>query len=424
MNTDRRQGPPLTIIGLWPDGGDALSQNAQRALREAELVIGAERHFAILENAGIKGASVINSDAQRLCYPTPFSSLQNILIQHQHRRIALLASGDPLLFGLGGYLRQHFEPEHLVFYPAISSVQMAFAKLGQPWQQAEIVSLHGRSLVSLRAHLQRNRLYALLTDAHSHPAAIAVELVAAGFGESDVWVCEALGHADEQIRRYSADQLAQHATPFSPLNVVVVHTRGQGGTLPEFPGISDDLFSTDSEQAGRGLLTKREVRLTVLSLLQPHAEQTAWDIGAGCGGVAVEWARWNRLGEVHALECHTERLRHLTLNRERFGVVTNLHIHNGRAPESLADLPDPHAIFVGGGGQDLPAILDACWARLPTGGTLVASAVTENARVALHLFAGANTEWIELSVSRGDRLAQQRLMRPQLPVLLMKRVKL
>jgi len=137
--------------------------------------------------------------------------------------------------------------------------------------------------------------------------------------------------------------------------------------------------------------------------------------------VSVEWARWNPGGEVHAVEYHPERLEHLGINRERFGVVANLHIVAGRAPEALADLPDPHAAFIGGSSGDLHEMLDAVWARLPPGGRLVASAVTEDSRVDLHTFAGDRpAEWTELSIARAERLAGQRVMRPYLPVLLMK----
>jgi len=210
------------------------------------------------------------------------------------------------------------------------------------------------------------------------------------------------------------------ATEFSPLNVVILETRGRGGVLPEFPGIPDERFSTGAEP-GKGLLSKREVRLTILSLLAPRAGEIGWDMGAGCGGVAVEWARWNPHGEVYAVECHPERLEHLGVNRERFGVVANLHIVAGRAPAALAELPDPHAVFIGGSSGNLRELLDIVWARLRPGGRLVASAVTEDSRVELHAFAGDRAaEWTELSIARGESLAGQRIMRPYLPVLLMK----
>lgn len=402
-------GPPVQVIGMGMDAG-ALGQSAQAALAQAELLIGAAAHLTAFPEL----------TAEKRPYPSPMNGLGDLLRANSGRRIALLASGDPLFYGISGALLRYLPPEHLVFHPNVTSIQAAFARLGRPWQQAQLVSLHGRPLASLRAALQGNRLYALLTDRDSSPTAIARVLVETGFGESDLWVAEDLGMPSERFRQFQAIDLADADTEFSPLNVVILETRGPDGVLPEFPGIPDHWFSTGAEP-GKGLLSKREVRLMILSLLAPRAGEVGWDVGAGCGGVAVEWARWNPYGEVHAIECHPDRLEHLGVNRERFGVVANLHIVPGRAPEALAELPDPHAVFIGGSSGSLREMLDTVWARLRPGGRLVASAVTEDSRVELHTFVGNRAaESTELSIARGERLAGQRVMRPALPVLLMK----
>ncbi len=420
-------GPPVQVIGMGIAAG-GLSDAAQTALAQANLVIGAAQHLAVFPELA----------AEKQPYPSPMSGLWDLLRANAHRRMVLLASGDPLFYGISQTLLRQLPPEHLIFHPAVSSMQAAFARLGKPWQQAQMVSLHGRPLVSLRAVLRSHRLYALLTDRNSSPTAIAGILVETGFGESDLWVAEDLGMPTEQFRHFRAADLADQCrtgilpvghlqsngqdarSTFSPLNVVIVETHGPGGILPEFPGIPDETFSTGAEP-GKGLLSKREVRLMILSLLAPRAGEIGWDVGAGCGGVAVEWARWNTLGSVYAIECHPERLEHLAVNRERFGVVANLHIAPGHAPDALADLPDPHAVFIGGSGGSLREMLDAVWARLQPGGRLVASAVTEDSRVELHGFVGdREAQWTELSIARGERLAGQRVMRPYLPVLLMK----
>lgn len=402
-------GPPIHVVGMGMEIG-ALGPAARVALDQAELVIGASAHLAAFPEL----------TAEKCPYPSPMSGLWDLLRTHAGRRIALLASGDPLFFGISQTLLRHLPPEHLVFHPNVSSVQAAFARLGRPWQSAQFVSLHGRPLASLRAVLHGHRLYALLTDRDSAPPAIARILVETGFGASDLWVAEELGAANERFRHFRAVELADADTEFSPLNVVILETRGPGGVLPEFPGIPDAWFSTGAEP-GKGLLSKREARLTILSLLAPRAGEIGWDVGAGCGGVAVEWARWNPYGEVHAVEVHPERLEHLGVNRERFGVVANLHIVPGHAPEVLAGLPGPHAAFIGGSSGSLREMLDTVWARLRPGGRLVASAVTEDSRVELHTFVGDRAaEWTELSIARGERLAGQRVMRPYLPVLLLK----
>jgi precorrin-6Y C5,15-methyltransferase (decarboxylating) len=402
-------GPPIHVVGMGIETG-ALHPAARAALEQADLVIGAMAHLAALPELS----------AAKIPYPSPMSGLHALLRAHADQRIALLASGDPLFYGVSQTLLRYLSPESLVFHPNVSSVQAAFARLGRPWQQAQFVSLHGRPLVTLRAVLQGNRLYALLTDRENSPTAIARLLVEAGYSESALWIAEDLGMPGEQFRPFQATELADREVEFSPLNVVILETRGPGSVLPEFPGIPDERFSTGAEP-GKGLLSKREVRLTILSLLAPRASEMGWDVGAGCGGVSVEWARWNPHGEVHAVECHPERLEHLAINRERFGVVSNLHIVPGRAPEALADLPNPHAVFIGGSSGSLPGMLDIVWERLPPGGRLVASAVTEDSRVELHLFASDRAaEWTELSIARSEQLAGQRVMRPYLPVLLMK----
>ena len=402
-------GPPIQVVGMGIEAG-ALSPTARAALDQAELIIGAAAHLAVFPELR----------ARKIPYPSPMSGLRELLFTHAGQRIALLASGDPLFYGISQTLLRYLLPEHLMFHPNVSSVQAAFARLRRPWQQAQFVSLHGRPLTTLRAVLQSNRLYALLTDRENSPTAIARLLSETGFGESALWVAEDLGLPNEQFRSFRAAELATAEVEFSPLNVVILETRGLGGVLPEFPGIPDEQFSTGAEP-GKGLLSKREVRLTILSLLAPRAGETGWDVGAGCGGVSVEWARWNLLGKVHAVECHPERLEHLGINRERFGVVSNLHVVPGRAPEALADLPDPHTVFIGGSSGSLREMLEIVWTRLRPGGRLVASAVTEDSRVDLHGFAGDQDAcWTELSIARSERLAGQRVMRPYLPVLLMK----
>jgi precorrin-6Y C5,15-methyltransferase (decarboxylating) len=239
-----------------------------------------------------------------------------------------------------------------------------------------------------------------------------------GFGDSTLWVAENLGMPEERVQRFQFTALANTDQEFSSLNVVILETKGPGGLLPEFPGIPDERFIT-GEAPGRGLLSKREVRLTILSLLSPRAGEIGWDVGAGCGGVSVEWARWNPGGQVYAVEYHAQRLACLAANRERFGVVNNLHIVPGYAPEALEELPDPHAVFVGGSKGHLDELLQIAWDRLPTGGRLVASAVTEDSRMELHRFAGERPAyWTELSIAREDRLAGARVLRPYLPVIL------
>jgi precorrin-6Y C5,15-methyltransferase (decarboxylating) len=161
-----------------------------------------------------------------------------------------------------------------------------------------------------------------------------------------------------------------------------------------------------------------------LSMLAPRAGDIAWDIGAGCGGISVEWARWNRRGQVFAVELNEDRVRHLQTNRKRFGVTNNLEIVHQRAPEALTNLPDPNAVYLGGSDGNLGELIEICWQRLQRRGRLVAAAVTEESRAALRTFAGSNdVHWTQLAIARDATLGGQHIMRPQLPVLLLQRCK-
>lgn len=387
-----------------------LPDGHRQAIQAATVIFGSQRQLALLPQL----------DARLLNYPTPFQGLDEQLQAEQTERIVLLASGDPLLFGIGGWLNRQLPARALRFHPHISSVQAAFARLGLPWQQAQIISLHGRPLASLKPQLRGSRLYALLTDRDNHPAAIAASLCELGQTAADCWVAEALGSTDEAITHYSAADLMRSKRTFKPLNIVVLKTSHSG--LIEFPGIPDTDFITDGD-AGGGMISKREIRLMVLSLLQPTAAEIGWDIGAGCGGIAVEWARWNQLGKVIAIENHSDRLRCLHANREKFGVGSNLQVISGSAPASLAGLPHPDRIFVGGGGRDLASILDCAWDHLKPSGALVATAVTEPSRIALQQFANhtdKQAQWTQLAVSRPQTLGGQLVLKPRLPVLLLK----
>lgn len=400
--------PAVHVVGLGMPG-DPLGAAASAALAEADLIFGTATALAALpELAGEKQS-----------YPSPLNELWPLLERREGQRIVLLASGDPLFYGIGATLLERLPAEEVEIHPNVSSLQVAFARIKRPWQQAQLLSLHGRPLGSLRSALRSNCLYGLLTDRRSHPVAVAGLLTESGFGESHLWVAEELGTARERIHHFRAAELAEQDAVFSAMTVVIIETLGPAGILPEFPGIPDEHFSTGAEP-GKGLLSKREVRLMILSLLQARAGEIGWDIGAGCGGVSVEWARWNPRGMVYAVEYHTERLTHLGINRERFGVLDNLFIVAGYAPEALADLPDPNAVFVGGSSGKPGELLAAVWERLRPGGRLVASAVTEDSRAALHEFVGPREAvWTQIGVARGEKLAGQRVLQPRLPALLM-----
>lgn len=410
-------GHPIQVIGLGVGSthGPQLGSDAQTALAEADWIVGAPHQLEKIAH--------VPTAANKTHYPSPFSTLAEWLIERQQQHIVLLASGDPLYYGLGDWLVKTVGREPLRFHANISSVQAAFHQLGLPWQHAETISLHGRPLASIRARLQPNRLYAVLTDQHSHPMAIAETLIACKFGQSQLWVCEDLGGEAQQIRSFQATDPELTSATFNPLHVTIIQCQGAGGILPTFPGIADELFETGKEP-GKGLITKKEVRLAILSQLAPKAGDIGWDIGAGCGSVAIEWARWNPYGTVFAIENNTDRHHYCGINQHTFGVVNNLTLIDGTAPTACEALPNPDAVFIGGSGGQLNDILTMTLKRLNPTGRIVASAVTETTKATLIQFAeqlpdSISVEWTQIALSRGGSIANQLVMRPQLPVTLL-----
>ncbi|CAA0101283.1 Precorrin-6Y C(5,15)-methyltransferase [decarboxylating] [BD1-7 clade bacterium] len=412
----------ISVIGLGVEEAARLDASALQALKHADLVIGSERQLQQI-SALIEGFVVETVELPKL------KRLKKLLNQCGDRHVALLASGDPMFYGIGSWARRHF-PDKVSSYAGISSVQAACNAVGVALQDVDVVSVHGRPLSNIVRHLAHGNQLALLTDGDSQPQDIARLCLHHGFSQTELWVCQRLGYADESIVKLQVNELSHWETrQFAALHVTVVRIGGHPVYVPEGPGISDTAFITsmdNSVEAGKGLITKKEVRLNILSLLAPRRCGVGWDIGAGCGGVSVEWAFQYAKTDIHAVEKHPERLQCLHANRERFG-VNNLHIHATSAPQALADLPDPDAVFVGGSDGRLADILSHSWLRLSQGGHLVASAVTENSKAVLHEFMQSiqcsYQQSVQIAVNKGSELAGQQIYRPALPVTLILMVK-
>ena len=407
----------ITVIGLGICQPPLLNAKALSALGSCDCIMGSPRQLESMAHAQVV-ANQSRTQPASLCLPK-LKHIAHEIKGFDH--VVILASGDPLLFGIGKYLQSEFG-DQVTCISGVSSLQGACELTGLSLQDAQLVSLHGRPLNHLKRHLQPHRTLLILTDQNSHPQAIAEVLVAANLGLSKIHVCERLGYEDQNQQQFIAQDLATTSTPFASLHVTVVHTLGIGHVMPNFPGIADAHFVTDGE-SGKGLLTKREVRLNILSLLQPAPRDIAWDIGAGCGGVTIEWALWNPLGQVYAIEHHDQRIACLEANKEAFGVSANLSVIQGRAPDCLKELPFPDKVFIGGSGGELSRIMQLAWQRLKPGGRLAASAVTEPSKAALRQFSlhieQQPTDYLQVAISRHDTIAGQDLLRPALPVTLM-----
>lgn len=375
----------IHVIGLGVSERCQLLPAAEAALLSADRVLGSPRQWQAVAHL-FAGAG-----AEQRFVPLPaLAQLPGLLDGLDVDELAVLASGDPLFFGIGRWLSRHQDRQSLFFYPAISSIQAACHALHLSLQDVDVVSLHGRPPLAIRRWLRHQRTLVVLTDANSGPGFLAAECELAGFGQSTIHVCERLGYPNQQIRRFTVAELKQPPT-IDPLHVVVIETAGEGGRYPEAPGIPDEAFITGAAP-GQGMITKREVRLLVLSLLQPRRGDVVWDLGAGCGGIAVELALAQPGADIHAVEQTAERFGFLEQNRERFGVVENLHLHRARASTVLAGLPDPQRVFIGGSDGELEHLLEQAWQRLGVDGVCVCTAVTESTGEVLAAFAAAQPD--------------------------------
>ena len=417
----------IHVIGLGIAQKAILSERADSALNRAQWVIGSARQLDVVS----KQLSARHSHVQTGILPK--LSKLSIWINEKEQAgitdIAVLASGDPLYFGIGRWFGRNFNAKQLQFYPGVSSVQGACHSLGLSLQDTSVISLHGRPLSTLRKKIRNHQSLVVLTDKNSQPQQLAQECIAAGFEKSTIIVCELLGYKEEKITSFSVGCLVNSGDIFDSLHVSIIQTKGVGGVLPSFPGIPDEHFVTGAPE-GKGLITKREVRLSILSLMQPSNDDIIWDVGAGCGSVAVELAYWNKNAHVYAIEKHVDRLHCLRENQQIFGVVNQLTVVEGRAPEALDDLPQANKIFIGGSDGELDQLLINVWKVLPDNGVLVCSSVTENTKQRLISFLqtrkteqDAKIDTLQISISKGGSLAGQLVYRPNLPVTLFQFVK-
>lgn len=385
----------LHIIGVSERGVDGLGPEARALLASAQTVIGPER---FLEG--------VPDTQNRVAWQSPLSTMIEQVLAQRGTPTIILATGDPNWFGIGATLKKHLAQEEFILHPAPSAFQLAAAKMHWPLQNVTAISLHGRAVEALHAHiLPSNRILALTSDARTLKGVAGI-LAARGYGQSMLSVLENLGGKNERVTSFSAnDTAAQRIGDFYVLAIDCV-ADADAVLLSAVPGLPDDAFISD------GQLTKRDVRAATLAKLAPFPNALLWDVGAGCGSVGIEWMRAVRDAKAICFERDDARLQMIATNRDALGVPT-LEIVAGEVPENLTDQPAPDAIFLGGDvGND--ALFDACWQALKPGGRLVANAVTiegEQALYARHEIHGG--ELVRIDVSVLGKVGSYRAMRPR-----------
>lgn len=349
--------PWLTIVGIGEDGYAGLGKAARRALLAASEVIGAPRQLELLPHC---------LRASRQAWPSPFS-LEPVL-RRRGQPTCVLASGDPMLFGVGASLARQIPAEEMLVLSAPSSASLAAARMGWALQDCTLLSVVARPLAALNAQVHDGAKLLILSNDGQSPAAIAALLCERGFGPSRISVLEHLGGDDERrIDGLASDwSLALAAA----LNLVAVECIAGTAALrlPLTAGLPDVAYRHD------GQLTKRDVRAMTLARLAPKPAELLWDVGAGCGSIGIEWMRAHPTCRVLAVEANEERQQHIRFNRDALGVPA-LQLVCGAAPEALLGLERPDAIFIGGG-VTVPGVFERCWEQLKPGGRLVANAVT------------------------------------------------
>ncbi|MBC3412417.1 precorrin-6y C5,15-methyltransferase (decarboxylating) subunit CbiE [Pseudomonas sp. SWRI51] len=397
--------PWLTVIGIGEDGFSGLGKQARRALLAATRVFGSPRQLALLPRC-IGG--------ERLPWPRPFS-LEPVLAL-QGEPVCVLASGDPMFYGVGASLARHVPAAAMQVLPMPSSCALAAARLGWALQDVQVVSLVARPLAVLNGHLFSGlRLLLLSNDEHS-PAAIAALLCERGFGPSRLQVFEHLGGAAERQLAGTAEDWPHG--DIAALNLVAIDCLAAPNALrlPRVAGLPDSAFRHD------GQLTKRDVRAITLARLAPQPGEVLWDVGAGCGSIGIEWMRAHPSCRTLAIEADEGRQGFIEHNRDALG-VPGLQLIRGKAPQALEALEQPDAVFIGGG-VTREGVLGLCWERLRPGGRLVANAVTLQSEGVLAQFRDAHGgELTRIHIAHTQPLGAFDTWRQALPITLLEVVK-
>ena len=389
--------PWLHIVGIGEDGMDGLLPATRAVVEAADVIIGGDRHHVLSDSV----------TAERLAWPSPFDALISDLEGLRGRRVVVLATGDPLWFSVGAGIGRALPPGEIVYHPQLSAFQLAAARMGWSMADLETLTVHGRPVEQMIAFIQPDARLLILTTGAETPGQIARFLTERGFGRSAMTVLANMGGAEEA--RF--DGLAEswdHVVPaFNTLAVECV-AAPDAALLPRVPGLDDALFQSD------GTMTKREVRAATLAKLMPMRGAHLWDIGTGCGSVAIEWMRGARYTSAAGIEPRADRRAMAAANALALG-VPRLELIEGEAPAVLKGLARPDAVFIGGGLSE--EVFLAAWEALKPLGRLVANAVTlesEAELIALHRAHGGDL--VRLQVHRAEPVGRLTGWRPSMPV--------
>lgn len=386
--------PWLTIIGLGEDGLAGLSEASRAALKDARIIFGGPRHLDLVDGA-----------KRGRAWPVPFS-IDPILAERPGGKVVVVTSGDPFWYGAGGSLSQVLSPPEWIAHPAPSTFGHAAARMGWRIEDTICIGLHAAPFERLLPHLNDGQRFICLVRDGSAPAELARWLTAHGFGCSEVTVLEALAGPRERVRTVCANtyDLADVTAPVA----LAFLAKGAKG-LQQSNGLPDDQFASD------GQITKSPIRALTLAALAPRAGEVLWDLGAGSGSISVEWCLSAAGATAHALESRADRVKNIVQNARAFGLDHRLAVHETRWQDSLAKLPQPAAVFVGGGVNS--AGLETLWQAIPVGVRLVINAVTlESEALLMQSHQTHGGELFRFDVARAMPIGRMQGWTPSRPV--------
>lgn len=392
--------PWLNIIGIGEDGVDGLCAKAIEKLESAEVIIGGDRHHKLTPN----------SSAERIAWPSPFDAMIDKIKSYKGKRIVILVTGDPLWFSVGARILKAIPKEEITFFPQLSAFQWASCRMGWSLADCETVTVHGRAAEQIIPHFAPNVRMLVLTRDGDTPSEVASLLVQNGYGNSRMSVLASLGGEQETRIDGVANSWTEKAPDFHTLAIecladenLELHSR--------IGGLPDHCFDHD------GQMTKQAIRAITLSSLSPYPDALLWDVGAGCGSVAIEWMRSSRGASAIAIEPNQSRRDMMAKNAQKLG-VPKLQIIEGNAPYNLPDSSDksPDAIFIGGG-LTSEGVFEACWKCLRKGGVMVANAVTvESEAKLLSLHEKHGGSLVRIAVQNAEPVGRFHGWKPSMPV--------
>jgi precorrin-6Y C5,15-methyltransferase (decarboxylating) len=368
--------PRIHIIGVGSDGAAGLTSRARDLLLSADIVFGSEQTLKLLPEIQAE-RRIIGADLQETV-----NALTSLL---GRKRLAIVAGGDPLFYGVARYLCDRLGKENFEVLPHVSSMQLAFARIKETWEEAYLTNLQTHPLETVLDRIRTAETVGLFSSENEGPPEIARTLLARGLDYFRMYVCENLGSPDERVTQGDPRDLQD--MEFAPLNVVILKRKpgrpDRPATATRFRlfGNPDDVFAQSRPKSG--LITQAEVRCIALAEMAIQPANVVWDIGAGSGSVAIEAARLSDPGPVYAIEQDAADYHLILANAQTFG-VTNLHAIHGIAPDVFTELPAPDSIFVGGSGHEVTRLLESAWEALRPGGNMVVNVATLESLTSAH----------------------------------------